>query len=380
MSRILTILFLLSCLWLSAVAQVAPEPQMLVSDQSVEREMAGGASHTYQLTLTTGQFVRFRLAQRAIDAGLILTAPDGKQLVKMNLTRSGDEESLSLEAAAGSYRLTVRGSGDATLRGSYRLETVVQAAATAADRQRLAAEALLVEDNESSGKSAQQVIEKLQQALLLWRELREPFWAAWSLERIGKAYDKLRQYEKAIEYFEQSLVIAREIGNRRTEAEAISALGSAYYGLSGFEKSLAYHEQARALYRELQDRQGEGLALTSLGSGHASLGRNEKAIEYYEQNLALAREAQDRSEEASALNMLSGMYGRLKLYEKQIEYHEQALALYRELKDRQGEGITLIAVFKWVRPHPAGRAFKGLRFHLKAQPARFSPQDAGAPT
>ncbi len=39
-----------------------------------------------------------------------------------------------------------------------------------------------------------------------------------------------------------------------------------------------------------------------------------------------------------------------------------------------------IAVFKWVRPHPAGRAFKGLRFHLKAQPARFSPQDAGAPT
>ncbi len=39
-----------------------------------------------------------------------------------------------------------------------------------------------------------------------------------------------------------------------------------------------------------------------------------------------------------------------------------------------------IAVFKWVRPHPAGRAFKGLRLHQKSQPARFSPPDAGAPT
>ena len=44
---------------------------------------------------------------------------------------------------------------------------------------------------------------------------------------------------------------------------------------------------------------------------------------------------------------------------------------YRNLKRTQ-----LIAIFKWVRPHPAGRAFKKVRFHLKAQPARFSPQDA----
>src|SRR5439155_4538172 len=124
-----------------AQAQVAPEPQTLIPGQPVERQIAGGESHIYQIQLASGQFVRFRLEQRAIDAALILTAPNGKQLVEMNLTREGDQESLSLEAAAGTYRLTVRVGGTATQLGSYRLEAGVQATATAQDRKRLAAEA-----------------------------------------------------------------------------------------------------------------------------------------------------------------------------------------------------------------------------------------------
>jgi hypothetical protein len=64
----------------------------------------------------------------------------------MNLTRAGDEESLSLEAAvSGDYHLTVRVGGLATLRGTYRLEAVVQSAATTRDKQRLAAESLMIE-------------------------------------------------------------------------------------------------------------------------------------------------------------------------------------------------------------------------------------------
>ena len=42
------------------------------------------------------------LDQRALDAALIITAPDGKQLSEVNLTGAGEEEPLSLEAEAGS--------------------------------------------------------------------------------------------------------------------------------------------------------------------------------------------------------------------------------------------------------------------------------------
>src|SRR5262245_38819810 len=114
-----------------AAAQVVTEPQPLVPDQAVERELSGGESHPYQIQLAAGQFVHFRLDQRAINAALTLHSPDGKQLVEMNLTRAGSEESLSLEAAvAGLYRLTVRGEGPKTGHGTYRLETLVKAAAS----------------------------------------------------------------------------------------------------------------------------------------------------------------------------------------------------------------------------------------------------------
>src|SRR6266487_1867697 len=227
MSKTFIIILFLVCPWgLRASAQVAPQPTTLVAGQPVERQIAAGESHTYQITLTAGQFVRFRLQQWAIDAALILTAPNGKQLVEMNLTREGDQESLSLEAAAGTYRLTVRGGGTATQLGSYRLEAAVQATATAQDRRRLAAEALMIEANELKGavKTAPQVIEKLQPVLPVWRELGEPSPAAWSLFRIGKAYLDLSRLEKALEYHEQALALYREAKNRSGEGRAVISL------------------------------------------------------------------------------------------------------------------------------------------------------------
>jgi hypothetical protein len=107
MKRFISLLLVLSLSTVFAQAQIKQDAQKLESEKPVEREIAGGESHTYQLKLAAGQFVRFRLEQRAIDAALTLSAPDGKPLVAMNLTGAGEPESLSIEAATGgSYRLT----------------------------------------------------------------------------------------------------------------------------------------------------------------------------------------------------------------------------------------------------------------------------------
>jgi hypothetical protein len=97
--------------------------------KAVEREIAGGESHTYHISLRAAQFVRLRLEQRAVDATLILSAPDGKQLVGMDMTGAGESDSLSLEvSSSGSYQLIVRGNGTEALRGSYRLAAALRAA------------------------------------------------------------------------------------------------------------------------------------------------------------------------------------------------------------------------------------------------------------
>src|ERR1700704_997242 len=98
MTKLLRLLVLM--ISLCGIGGAAQDVHPLEPGNPVEREIAGGESHTYQISLTPGQFVRFRLDQRAIDASLILTAPDGKKLIEMNLNGVGEEESLSLEAAA----------------------------------------------------------------------------------------------------------------------------------------------------------------------------------------------------------------------------------------------------------------------------------------
>nr|MBA3571742.1 tetratricopeptide repeat protein [Pyrinomonadaceae bacterium] len=345
MSRTFTLFFVICSLCLSVSAQVAPESQMLVPGQPVEREIAGGESHTYKISLTAGQFVRVVAEQKEIDVKLVLATPDGKQLVEMNLTRAGGLESLSEEAAAsGDYRLTIRADGAATLAGSYQLRLETRAAATAQDRQRIAAERLLREAKElrtQGRKTAEPAIDKLQQALAVWRELNESTWVAWSLSNIGGANSSLGRYEKALEYDEQALAIYRELENRAGEGNSLNDLGGVYYRLSRYEKAIEYLEQALVISREVKDRAGEGIALNNLGIANYGMSRYEKAIEYHEQALVISREVNDWDSEARALNSLGIAYRNLGRYEKAIEYYEQALVIHRRKKDRAGEGVVL---------------------------------------
>lgn len=340
--------------YLSSLA-IAQGTTSLQPGQPVEGEIAGGETHTYPLTLTAGQFVRFRLEQRAIDAALVLTAPDAKQVVEMDLTGVGEQESVSLEAStAGSYRLTVRGSGAATLRGSYRLETTVQAVATAQDRKRLAAEALMVEAKElkkQEAKTAQQVIETSEQVLAIWRELEESSWIAFSLYHIGAAHDDLSQSEKAISYYEQALTISREFKLRGQEGKTLYRLGQTCYALGSYqkatahyEKAIAYYEQALAISRELKDRLQEGGVLNDLGITYVSMRRFEKALPYYEQALAIIHELKDRIGEGVVLRNLAIAYNWLGRREEAIKNFELGLAISRELKDRLGEGLGLLSI------------------------------------
>jgi tetratricopeptide (TPR) repeat protein len=338
-------LLLLSLSGVIVQSHVAPELRTLVAGQAVEREIAGGELHMYQITLKARQFVRFRLDQRAIDATLVLTAPDDKQLVEMNLTGAGREESLSMEATTpGNYRLTVRGGGVALLRGSYRLEVKVKEAATPEDKKRLTAEALMIESIElarQQAKTAPQVIEKSEQSLRLWQELGEPSMAALSLSSIATAYEDQGQYQRAIEYHEQTLTINREAKNRVEEAGTLYSLGRSYGRLGQYEKAIQFMEQATAIYREVDNRAGLGRALGGVGVAYLFLGRYEKGIEYLEQALPIYRELKDRYGEGLLLNNLGASYHYLGRYEKAIDYVEQALAISREVKNKTRESAAL---------------------------------------
>ena len=364
------LLLILGLLTVCAPAQVTPEPQSLLPDQPIEREIVGGQRQTYQINVQAGQFIRFRLDQRAIDAALILNAPDGKQLVEMNLTGPPGEESISMEATTpGNYRLTVRGGGAASLRGSYRLGVTVKGAATAEDRKRLTAEALMIESNElrkQQAKTAPQVIEKSKQSLRLWQELGEPSMVALSLSSIATAYEDQGQYQRAIDHYEQALVINREAKNRVEEAGTLYSLGRSYGRLGQYEKAIEFLEQATAIYRDVENRAGLGRALGGVGVAYLFLGRYEKGIEYLEQALPIYRELKDRNGEGLLLNNLGASYHYLGRYEKATGYVEQALAISREVKNKTRESAALQSL--GVLYVALGRPEKAIEFLEQALP------------
>ena len=392
---------LILCLSLISFARTKDDVRPLVPGQPLERDMASGQTHTYQITLRAGQFMRVVVEQKGIDVAVALVAPDGKQVGEADFTGAFEQESLSHEAATdGGYQMVVRATVETATKGTYDVRLEVKAGATAQDRQRIAAERLLVEASrlrEQRAVAVAQTTEKAQQALSLWRGLGDRYWEAYtlnliglaysdrskfdqaiesynqalairrevkdrpgeavSLYRLGWAYSSLSRYEMAIEYLEQSLAIHHELKDRGWEADTLNGLGSTYNRLSRYDKGIESSQQALAIARELRYQFGIASALNGLGGAYSGLGRYEKAIEYMEQSLASAREIKNRRAEASALTDLGNQYLRTSRNEKAIEYYEQALAITREVKGRQGEGRVL---------NNLGVAYANLERHGKA--------------
>jgi tetratricopeptide (TPR) repeat protein len=314
--------------------------------QPVEREISGGESHTYQINLTAGQFVRVRLEQQTLDSTLILTAPDDKQIAEVNFTRGGEAEQIAFEALLpGSYLITVRGIGTAGMRGAYRIEASTKASATAQDRKYLAAQTLLIESDELAKRwpaTAAEVLEKLEKALPLWQELDMPYWIGMTLGKIGKTHLRKSNYDKAIAFLEQSRSINHELKNGSGEAATLNSLANAYFNLRQYDKAIEVFQQALTAYREVKDRRWEGLMLYALGNTRMSMNQPEKAIEYFEQAQPILREVKDQAFEGQLLKSLGFVQLNRGQSEKAIIAFESAVAIFRELKDQISLGQTLI--------------------------------------
>jgi len=77
---------LILCLSLTGFAESTPQSQSLTPGQPVEREIAGGQMHSYQIKLVAGQFMRVVVEQKSIDVSLVLVGSDGKPLLESDLT------------------------------------------------------------------------------------------------------------------------------------------------------------------------------------------------------------------------------------------------------------------------------------------------------
>ncbi len=327
-----------------------PQVDPIEPGKSIERDLAGGESHSYLITLASGQFLQAVIAQRQLDLTATLFGPDGRQVGQFDSRWYGPEPVCYVAEVSGSYRLAIQPLHRTAARGSYQLSVEELRAPTPQDRTRVAALNASAEGKRLIGQGVAQSLklakEKYEEALSRWREVGDRFAEAQTFNSLGFLHGSMNGPMKALEYFNQALTIRQEIKDRDGEGETLNNIAATHSQLGKKEQALEYYSRALPLRRASGNHAAEAQTLTNMGLIYFQLGNSQKAIEHYNLALPLWRSAGNRVGEANALINMGLIHSLLGEKQQALDQLNRALQITRETNDRRGEGYSLTNIGK----------------------------------
>lgn len=375
-----------------AVSTTAQTQEVLEQGRVIERELAGGQVHTYQIPVTFGQYLRVTVEAPRLSVVVSMFTPAKEKIVENSAGKYIPWGVSTIARLSGSYRIEVTSPDASNARGSYSINVEELRPATSDDENRVAAERAVIEGrrqfaqarlgNTGSTEAMERYLAKFGEALDLWRRAGDRRGEAETLWFLGNATRSMGEPEKARDYYNQALALALEIdyrrvegplynasgqlsadlgewqaaldaydraleaskrtGNRTVESSVLESLAGAYEALGDFQKALSYLEKRLAISRSEGDRRGEFFWLKDVGRMHDALGDKQTAADHFERALALARDFGDRASEAR-LSLLIGNHFLLsaKDYERALDFYNRALLIYRADNDRVAQAGTL---------------------------------------
>jgi CHAT domain-containing protein/tetratricopeptide (TPR) repeat protein len=327
-------------------AQSAEESHSLEPGKPIERELSGGRSHFYKITMTSGQYLQVVVRQRGIDALVALFTPEGKKIDEVDSEQAteGAETISAIAEASGAYKIEVRSAEKTAQTGRYEIEVEKLREATAEDKCRVAAELMFREAKQLENgtlEDRKKSIDKYQEALKLYRKTGDRSAEAETLNNIGKIYYYLGERQKALETVTEALTIFRAAGDRSGEATTLHNIGAFYRSLGETQKALENYTESLTISRALGDRYLEVATLNGTGAAYWSLGERRKALEKYNESLTISRAIGDRNQEAVTLSNIGLAYWSLGEQSLALEKYNESLKVSREIGDRNQEAVTL---------------------------------------
>ncbi|MDT5261137.1 MAG: hypothetical protein QOC61_141 [Acidobacteriota bacterium] len=360
---------------------------MLSAGEAITRELAGGGSDLYALSLLAGQYLHVTVEQEGVDVVVTLTAPSGARAADIDSMNDeyGPELLSHVAAQSGRYLLKVASLKADAEPGRYTLTVNAAREPTVEDRTRMLAEKTFDEGERLLARreaaSVREAHAKYEEALALWRQVGDRRGEAHTLYclayihslygemveantlygeslRISAAegdrpseaithfsialdYVHTGEMHEAFEHFAPALELRLGMNNRRGAANVLNALGSAYASTGEAQRSLESFQRALSLYRAVRDYGGEVLTLDNVGCLHAALGDQHLAVEYFSQALAALRVASRRREELGTLDLIDDKYFSLSDHQKTLDEGDRAFVMTSASGPRGGEAYTL---------------------------------------
>src|SRR6266508_4351233 len=330
-------------------APSAQESVSLEPGKPVERELSGGQSHFYKISMTAGQYLRINVSQRGIDALVALFTPDGKNIGEVDdvHTTVGSETVSAIAEAAGAYGIEVRSADKTAQTGRYEIKIEELREAIAEDEYRVAADSLFREARQlrkGTLEAKRKSIEKYEEALGLYRRAGDSRGEAETLNSIGLAHHSLGEKQKALDKYNEVLPVLRAIGDRGGEATVLNNIGTVYLSLGETQKALDKFNEALPILRAVKDRNMEATTLNNIGQAYKSLGEIQKALDKHNELLPIARAIGARNVEAITLNNIGQTYMLLGEMQKALDKLNEALLIWRAVSVHNGEADTLLGI------------------------------------
>lgn len=341
---------LLIVLCLSSVSY-AQEISRLELNQSFEREIKGGETHSFSLMIGANQTARVEIEQKGIDVSIAAVNPKGEKYIETESPSGllGGDLILVTATDAGEYRIEISPADPRAVSGKYIVKlTEIRATVqkdieinkAAAQITKLANETTsLRQSGTREGRRA--ALEKFREIVELSRVKQDKVWEVVALVSSGLVCEQMSEIQNALNFYLQGLSLAREIGNRQYEGSALNNLAVNYNMLGDYETATNYLNQAIALQRETGNKRGEAVNLNNFGTTYLLLGDLTKAEDFYRKGLAIRREIKDQRGEGFALNNLGQVFLQNGDLPKALDFLGQALTLRRAIDDRAGEATTL---------------------------------------
>jgi CHAT domain-containing protein/tetratricopeptide (TPR) repeat protein len=368
---------LLCCL---ALLQAAPPFDMPSTGQAVEQSLARGASHDWQVQLTSDEFLVITLEpldMREDDEWplVTVTGPDGSvvyETVEPTIAPGIDGWARTMAAfitdRSGLYRLRVAARASPV---RYRVRLDTRRPTIDDDRQRITAHARWREGMrlflQGTPDDLRAAIEKFTAALTLLDSIADDEGQAMTLGTIAHAWYRLSDAAQGRVAGARALEIWRRLGREREEGIALSDLGLLAY--LGYDHAAArsYFEQAAISHRAVGDVHAEAMTLTRTGWVHYAAAELPQALDIEQRALDLFRQAGDHSGESIALNDLGRAYLDMGEVGQALDAYDQALALRPPDRDARGAANVLIrralvylAVAEWQQALDALHQARGL--------------------
>jgi CHAT domain-containing protein/Tfp pilus assembly protein PilF len=327
------------------------QSQKLELDKPIERDLTEGQSHSYQITLAPGQYVKLVVSPRSINVGLALFGPNGKQIAEFgSVTKTQDKETVEWVAEeTGNFRLDVLAKRNGAAAGRYKIQVVELRVGTENDRALHEARKLNIEIvglfRAGKFKEARPLAER-QLAIHERVSGAEHIDTATSVNNLAIICSISGDQAKAELLFQRSLTIREKtLGPRHLDvAQSLNNLARIYNDRGDYTKAESFYERALPIFEEALGSEHPVVAqiLNNLAIVYNIRNNYERAEQLGERALAVREKVlgPEHPEVAQSSSNLGTFYKDRGDYAKAEPLYERALDIFEKALGPEHPDLT----------------------------------------